>query len=82
MCRGRTHWSTPEAFPDAEVVGVDISEQAIARTRNRVEAPEVDFVAADLVDTWGTHPTSSTRWVWSDTINYLGGRTTVPEMDA
>ncbi|MGI5291437.1 class I SAM-dependent methyltransferase [Nonomuraea polychroma] len=59
------------AFPDAEITGVDVSERALARARERVRGnARVRFVRADIV----THrPAERFDLVFcSETLYYLG----------
>jgi trans-aconitate methyltransferase len=61
------------AYPEAEILGVDVSERALARARLRVpEAGRVRFVCADIL----THRTDR-RFdlvLCSETLYYLGRR--------
>lgn len=61
-----------EAFPEATLTGVDISERAVERARDRVVTDRASFTVANIAE----HvPTIDRRFdvvVWSETMYYLG----------
>lgn len=68
-----------EAFPEATLLGVSLSEQEVERARERV-SERARFVAADATEYVHELSESFDLVVWSETMYYMGDVTSVPEM--
>lgn len=64
-------------FETATVTGVDISEQAVERARDRVDDHRATFVAGDAIEYLGRVGDTYDVIVWSETIYYMGDRMSV-----
>ena len=69
-----------EVFPDAELLGIDVSEQAITRARERLDAERAEFVAADAFEYIGEIDESFDVILWSECMFFMGDTVSVPEM--
>lgn len=69
-----------DAFPEAELTGVDLSEQAIERARDRVDTDRATFVAADAVEHVPDLTERFDAVVWSESIAFIGDCLTTPKL--
>lgn len=69
-----------EAFPDAELQGISLSEAEVGRARDEVTHEEATFLAKDATDYLFELDDNFDLIVWSETIYYMGDVVSVPEM--
>lgn len=69
-----------EAFSEAELLGISLSEQEVKRARERIDDERATFVAANAVDYLPDLDGTFDAVVWSETIYYIGDTVSVPEM--
>ncbi|MFB6137754.1 MAG: trans-aconitate 2-methyltransferase [Halobacteriaceae archaeon] len=69
-----------DAFPGADLVGVDIAPAAVRRARERVGTERTRFVCADVADAVADLEGPFDAVVWSETIYYQGDSMGVPAL--
>lgn len=69
-----------EAFPEAELLGISLSEREVERARERVNDERATFVAANAADYLLDLDDTFDAVVWSETIYYIGDTASVPDM--
>lgn len=69
-----------ETFPEADLLGISLSEAEIKRARERVDNENAEFVAADATDYLYDLDGEFDLIVWSETIYYMGDVVSVPKM--
>ncbi|GAB7013085.1 class I SAM-dependent methyltransferase [Halolamina salina] len=70
-----------DRFPDAELLGIDVAEDAVERARESVGEERAEFIAGDAVERVDEFGGGFDLVVWSETIYYMGNQLSVPEMN-
>ncbi|POG53721.1 class I SAM-dependent methyltransferase [Haloferax marisrubri] len=68
-----------ERFPDADLHGIDISEAAVERARERTDTDRATFFAGEASAYLDSLDEEFDVVVWSETIYYMGDTMSVPE---
>lgn len=68
-------------FPEAELLGIDVAEDAVKRARETVGEERAEFIAGDAVKRIDDLGDGFDLVVWSETIYYMGNQLSVPEMN-
>lgn len=70
-----------QEFPEADIVGLDISSIAIERAKEKVGSNKVEFICKDIIDyIYNDEDGFFDLIIWSESVYYIGDRLSIKDV--